>query len=190
MSDTGIDVYIPEPGSGPGDENGLFKRRLESEFTAPFHFVSIGRGAAAAAWVTEVVSFAETYGGYGIGVVIAAFFAGEKIEKGLDVWPRLYQRLKSTFHHQPTFDREGAAVLIANEISQRLGEPPTYIRCNGFQIADRAAGTFAAIPEAMLLTAISPRQRDKVSNRDVYYFDVDVNNRRFLGRVSFDNLQS
>jgi hypothetical protein len=118
MSDTGIDVYISEPGSSGGDENGLFKRGLESEFNTPFHFVSIGRGAAAAAWVTEVVSFAETYGGYAIGIVIAAFFAGEKIEKGLDVWPRLYQRLKSTFHRQPTFDREGAAVLIANEISQ------------------------------------------------------------------------
>lgn len=78
MSDTGIDVYIPEPGSSGGDENGLFKRGLKSEFTAPFRFVSIGRGAAAAAWVTEVVSFTETYGGYAVGLVIAGFLPERK----------------------------------------------------------------------------------------------------------------
>ena len=189
MSGTGIDVYIPE-GGGEGDDNGTFKNEIESEFAKPFRFVSIGRGAASTAWVTELISFAETYGGYAIGLFFAAFFAGEKIEKGLDVWPRLYQRLKATFHRQPTFDREGAAVLIANEIGHRLGEQLTYIRCNGFQVIDRVdSGNPNNLPEPMPLSEIGSRQQDKVSSRDVYYFDVEVNGRRFLGRVEFEEVQ-
>lgn len=141
--------------------------------------------------MTELVSFAESYGGYAVGLVIAAFFAGEKVEKGLDVWPRLYQRLKTTFHRQPTFDREGAAVFIANEIGQRLGQQPTYIRCNGFQVIDRIVSWNppTGLFEPMPLDAIGPRQPDKVSSRDVYYFDVEVDGRRFLGRVEFDEVK-
>ncbi len=183
MSDAGINVYIGERG-GDGDEDGPFKKQLESEFAAPFRFVSVGRGAAAAGWVAELVSFAENYGAYVVGVVIAGFFAGERIEKNLDAWPRLYQRLKSTFHRRPIFDREGAAVLIMNEITQQLGDQPTSIQCRGFEVIDRvASGNPLEIPEPMPLNVIGPRQSDRVSFRDVYYFDVEANGRRFLGRV-------
>jgi hypothetical protein len=94
--------------------------------------------------------------------------------------------LKPTFRRQPTFDREGAAVLVVNEIAQRLTEQPAYIRCNGFEVIDRvASGNAMEIPEPMQLDTIGPRQADRVSSRDVYYFDVEANGRHFLGRVEF-----
>lgn len=189
MSDTGIDVYIPEPGGGAKDSEA-FGKGLQAEFGVPFEFVSIGRGAAAAAWVAELISFAQSPTGIAIGAIFGVFFAGEKLEKNLDAWAKLFQRLKATFDRRPTFDREGAAVLFTNEITQLLGEEPVSLRCNGFRVWDRFSdGNPMEILEPMPLDSIGPRQDDKVSNRDVYYFDVEVNNRRFLGCVAIDQIK-
>ena len=78
MSETGLGVYIPDPSH---DGLDAFRKSLEAEYGVPFRFVSIGRGAALAAFVADLVSFAESPGGLIAGGLLSAFFAGEKIEK-------------------------------------------------------------------------------------------------------------
>jgi hypothetical protein len=188
MSETGIGVYIPDPSHGELAEGEVFRKSLEAEYDVPFRFVSIGRGAAVAAFMADLIAFAESPTGVVAGGLLAAFFAGEKIEKNLDAWKRLYQRLKSTFHHKPTFDREGAAVLVQNEIAKKLDEEPRSILCRGFEIVDRLSLINPMeIPEPKHLDVIGP-PADKVAISAVYYFEVKANDRLFLARVEGENV--
>lgn len=183
MSETGIGVYIPDPSHGELEEGEVFRRSLEAEYGVPFRFVSIGRGAAVAAFMADLIAFAESPAGVIAGGLLGAFFAGEKIEKNFDAWKRLCQRLKSTFHHEPTFDREGAAVLVQNEIAKKLGEEPRSIQCRGFEIVDRRSLPDPMnLPEPKHLDMIGPRA-DKVANSAVYDFEMKANDRLFLARV-------
>ena len=187
MSDIGIDVYFPDLSHGEEVESKRFKQELEAEYGVPFRFVSIGRGAAAAAYVAELISFAQSPEGIASGVV-ALFFAGEKIEKNIDAFLRMYSRLRSAFHRNPTFDREGAAVLVQKAIADRLSAPPKSTRCEGFEIIDRLSlGNPMKIPAPMPVTMIGP-PADKVTNSAVYYFQVQADDRIFLARVDGHNV--
>ena len=183
MSEIAIGVYVPDPSHGELDDGEVFRKSLEAEYGVPFRFVSIGRGAAVAAFMADLIAFAESPTGVIGGGLLAAFFAGEKIEKNLDAWKRLYQRLKSTFHHEPTFDREGAAVLVQNEIAKKLAEELRSIQCRGFEIVERLSlPDPMELPEPKRLDVIGP-PADKVAISAVYYFEMEANYRLFLARV-------
>ena len=185
-------VFIPDLTHGEGDwseagENGPtrgpsadFRHELEVEYGEEFRFTSIGTGAAVASYFVELVS--DPY--RAAAVVVALFYAGKPLKEGLEARSSLYKKLSTFFHHQPTFDREGAAILVYEAVVERMGGVPKSYKLNGFVVQHRLAYPDPRnLPDPGILTTISPAP-DRVQRAMVYVFQVVADSRDF--RVEVD----
>jgi hypothetical protein len=130
---TALRVYIPDATygrDGESDERSSeFKSHLESEYHLQFEPTGIGTGAAEPAFATTLLETAQ----YVAAGLFALFFLGERIEKNIDAWSRLYERLKDFFHHKPTFDIEGASVIAVKALSSKMGDTPHSLQLLGYR---------------------------------------------------------
>ena len=179
-----VRVFIPDPSYGGGSSLDLsdeeaslqFGRLLEEEYGSAFQPTSIGTGAALAALFTELFSDPAA-------VALALFFAGKPIKDGLEAWGSIYQRLTKFFHHNPTFDREGAAILGYEAIVERLGGVPNSYQLTGFAIQNRLAEINPMkLPDPGELRTIEPAP-DRVQAAAVYVFQVVADGMPFRFRV-------
>jgi hypothetical protein len=126
-------VYIPDATYGHDGESeersSEFKSQLEAEYQLQFERTGIGTGAAEPAFAATLLETAQ----YVAAGLFALFFFGERIERNLDAWSRLYERLREFFHHTPTFDIEGASVIAVKAISSKMGGTPHSVQLLGYR---------------------------------------------------------
>jgi hypothetical protein len=196
MSETGIRVFIPDPTHGEGewsDAEGAhvggpsaeFRRQLEAEYGEGFEFTSIGTGAAMASYFIELVS--EPY-----KVAATIFFAGGVIKSGFEGWSWVYAQLSKFFHHEPTFDREGAAFLAYRAIVDKMDGVPKSFQLQGFVVQHRLRyGDPWNLPDPGPLTTIEPAPApiERVERANVYVFQVLADGREFRVRVNGHNVE-
>ena len=147
MTETGFRVYIPDPTHGEGDwseageerartgPSAEFRQSLEAEYGEEFQFTSIGTGAALASYFVELVS--DPY--RDAATAVAVFYTGKTIKEGLEGWGWIYIQLSKFFRREPTFDRNGAAILAYNAITVKLGHVPASYQLKGFANQHRLA---------------------------------------------------
>jgi hypothetical protein len=100
----------------------------------------------------------------------------------------VYKQLSKFFHRQPTFDREGAAILVYKAIVDKMdGVPKTY-QLAGFTIQNRLDfPNPMELPDPGPLTAIDPPSTGRVQRAQVYVSQVVADGREF--RVAVDGAE-
>jgi hypothetical protein len=192
MTETGFRVYIPDPTHGEGDwsetgEKGPtagasaeFRQSLEAEYKEEFQFTSIGTGAALASYFVELVS--DPY--RDAATAAAVFYTGKAIKEGLESWGWIYAQLSKFFRREPTFDRNGAAILAYQAITAELGHVPASYQLKGFANQNRLAYPDPSnLPDLGELTIIEPAP-DRVQRAIVYVFQIVADGQEF--RVEVD----
>ena len=111
-----------EAAAGP---TARFRQELEAEYGEKFRFKSIGTGAAMASYFVELVS--DPY-----RASVTFFFAGKALKEGFQAWGWMYRQLSKFFHHEPTFDREGAAALVYKAIIEKMDGVPNSFQLKGY----------------------------------------------------------
>jgi hypothetical protein len=180
MSQTLVRVFIPDPAHGEEPESKEFRHGLEAEYGERFRFMSIGTGAALASYFVELA--ADPY--RAAAIAAAVFFTGKAIREGFEAWGWMYSQISRFFHHDPTFNREGAAFVVYEAIVEKIGGAPNSFQLRGFVTQHRLAyGDPMNLPDPGLLTNIEA-DRDRVERADVYVFQVEADCREF--RVEVD----
>jgi hypothetical protein len=190
MSEKGFQVYIPDPAHGEGDwseagdsgprkgPSAEFRHAVEAEYNLEFRFTSIGTGAAFAS--VELLS--DPY--RDAAAAVAVFFTGKTIKEGLEGWAWIYTQLSKFFRHEPTFDRNGAAVLAYKAVADRLGHVPASFQLKGFANQHRLAFPDPSnLPDLGELSTID-LPVDRVQRAVVYVFQILADGRDF--RVEVD----
>jgi hypothetical protein len=190
-------VFIPDPTHGEGDwssatESGPtkgpsaeFRQSLEAEYGEEFQFTSIGTGAAMASYFVELVSDPSR----DIAVAVALFLAGKPIKEGLEAWGSMFRKLSKFFRQKPTFDREGAAILVYEAVVERLGSIPKSYQLKGFAIQHRLRYPDPSnLPDPGVVTTIAPAP-DRVERAMVYVFQVVADGRNFRVAVDGDSVK-
>ena len=108
-------------------KSAALKTQLEEEYELPLQEEDIAPGWSFPAFSTLVVE-------YWPAGLIALFLAGEKIEKSIDAWPRLYDRLKSFLTRPIYLDRNGALVLASNAVITEYGTLPRSLTLTGYSV--------------------------------------------------------
>lgn len=103
----------------------MFRGSLEEEYGEEFQFTSIGTGAALASYFVELMS--DPYRDAATAVVV--FYTGKAIKEGLESWGWIYTQLSRFFYHEPTLDRNGAAILPYKSVTINLGHTPASYQC-------------------------------------------------------------
>ena len=160
-----------------------FARHWRSSTAEKFQVTSIGTGAAQAAYFVELVSTA-----YQAAVIL--FLAGKPLKEGFEAWGSMYDRLSKFFHHQPTFDREGAAALVHKAVIEKMDGVPNSFQLKGFVTQHRLhpPNPSRDLPDPGSLTTIEP-DRDRVERAVVYVFQVVADGRDFRVRVDGHNVR-
>jgi hypothetical protein len=123
----GVAVYIPDPVYGrTGEISDTFKSELEAEYDAPFADASIAPGFDWPAYVTLVRD-------HPVEAALVVFFLGERINRAVDGWIGIYNKIKTFFKHRPQFGREAAAVLAFRAITELGDNPPERLKLLGYR---------------------------------------------------------
>lgn len=184
----GIRVFVPDPEHGEGEwpshdaarpvagPSAEFRKALEAEYKEEFSFTSIGTGAAVAAYFTTLMADP-------VGIAVSTWLAGKAIKDGFEAWNWVYEKLAKYFHRNPTFNREGAAILAYKAVVDRLEGLPKSYQLLGFSIQHRLACPDPCNPpqpEAPTVIAGPPR---RVDNAMIYVFNIVADRRQFLVTV-------
>jgi hypothetical protein len=113
-----VDTTYGKEGDQWEAQSGILRAELEAEYRLPLQNDDIGPG-----WSFPV--FAATITEYWpvAAALVALFLSGEKIEKNIDAWPRLYDRLKRFLTRPVYLDTRGASVLAMNAVIVKYGKP-------------------------------------------------------------------
>ena len=188
MSTNGIRVFIPDPSHGKGYTDGpsaQFRQQLEAEYGENFQSTSIGTGAALASYFVELACDP-----YRVAAMAATvFFTGKAIREGFEAWGWMYAQLSKFFHHEPTFDREGAAILVYKAVADKMAGIPKTYQLKGFTIQHRLAFPDPFnLPDPGPLTTIEPAPQ-RVERATVYVFQVAADGRDFRVEVDGHNIK-
>jgi hypothetical protein len=198
MAEMSFRVFIPDPTYGDGEwtedwRNGPvtgpsaeFRKSLEDEFGGEFRFTSIGTGAAISAYFLELAS--SPFGELAAGA-IALFFAGKPIKDNLEAWGSAYKQLVKFFHRDPTFSREGAAVLVYEAVVDKMGGLPKSYELRGFGIQHRLAFTDPLNPPDPSPPSTIEEAPERVERAMIYVFHVVADGRTFLASVDGHNVK-
>jgi hypothetical protein len=108
-------------------KSAALKKQLEEEYKLPFQDEDIAPG-----W--SLPAFSTVISEYWPAGLIALFLAGEKIEKNIDAWSRLYDRLKRFVTRPVYLDRNGALVLASNAVITKCGALPHSLTIAGYSV--------------------------------------------------------
>jgi hypothetical protein len=190
MAENGFRVYVPDPSHGEGDwsndalvsgPSNDFRIQLEAEYGEKFQFTSIGTGAAIASYFTELATNPYKAAAF----AVSALYAGKAVKDVFDGWTWVFNQLSKFFHYDPTFDREGAAIILYKAIVDKMDGVPKNFQLTGFTIQNRLAFPDPTeIPDPGRLTTIEPPPSSRVQRAEVYVFRVVADGCEF--RVAVD----
>jgi hypothetical protein len=129
MTPDRIGVYIPDPTYGQDDDSTwdvrseAFKRELEARYALKFDRTDIGPSFDLPSFVAWIVFTA-----------VVLFFQGKRISENLEAWIKLCEKLRNFSGYRPTYERNGAAVLVIREISVKLGRFPNSVKLIGYEV--------------------------------------------------------
>jgi hypothetical protein len=148
--------------------SAALKREIEREHGIELRDQAIAPGFAFPAFETILAIAA---------VPVALFLAGDKIEKNIDAWVRLYKRLNQFLNRPAYLDQNGASVLAMNSVIAECRSGARSVTLEGyatwFLLEDRVEYNtqpivgFADSPETKYLGVI------------VHIFQIVADDRRF-----------
>jgi hypothetical protein len=152
-------------------QSAALKHGIEREYGIQLRDEDIAPGFSFPAFETITAE-------YWIGAApVAMFFAGEKIEKSIDAWLRLYKRIKQFLNRPAYLDRNGASVLAMHAVIEECKSGARSLKLEGYAIWSSLEGKveydtkqvvgFADPPETKYLGVI------------VHIFQIAADNRRF-----------
>lgn len=182
-----IGVYFVDTTYGRGDHDdwqvrsAALKQEIEQEFGLQLDDADIAPG-----W--SLPAFSAIVAEYWPAGLVALALAGEKIEKNVDAWVRLYDRIKHYLKRLVCLDRNGASVLAVNEVIVKCGATPRSLRFEGYAYLSLIEGKveydatpltdFLDPPAAMYLSVV------------VHIFQIEADNRRFKVYVEGNTVHS
>jgi hypothetical protein len=129
-------IYIVDPTyqfEESRSRSASFRRGLEAEFEVKFKRRDIGAGASLPAFLCEGIPLS-------IGLpatALALFLAGQRIERNLKAWGRVWLRVKRFLTRSPMFNRDAAALLVLGVLIEQEGLTPKYLRIVGYRAIPR-----------------------------------------------------
>ena len=149
-------------------ESAALKTELEAEYGLPLQYDDIGPG-----W--SFPTFAVIISEYWPAGLIALFFAGEKIEKNLEAWPRLYNKLKSYLARPVYLDRLGASVLAADAVIAKC--QPISLKLTGYFAWPVLEGE--PPQDASTIVGIADAPERKFLSTTVHVFQITADDKSF-----------
>jgi hypothetical protein len=183
MSDdkTGIRIYLPDATYGSledqsdwGMRSRAFRKGLEAEFQQPFEQTDIGPGWSEPAFVTVLLEHAP----YIVAGLIALFLSGEKIEKNLETWPRIYKRLTHYFYRKPTLEIDGAAVIAIEAICSVMNKTAGTYQLLGYRTESCLVKNFDGMADDTEIASIE-KTTELVRSVTIHMFKIQADNRAF-----------
>jgi len=174
-----IRIYIPDITYDRSDDpeaSDKFQRQIEEVFGQPFEYRNIGAGAdfpSFLTWVPPVASFATA--------LIAIFLSGERIEKNLDAWLRMKNRLQEFLRYRGYFDRQGASVIAVGEALENLADPPASVRLVGYALAPH--GDMSGVIERCRSGEIAGELQEEWIGEVVHVFLLEIDGREYVVKV-------
>ncbi|MFC7537180.1 hypothetical protein ACFQPG_07340 [Sphingomonas sp. GCM10030256] len=114
-----------------GEMRERFRQDLEAKFKMRFEDGDVGPGASLPAFLTLLEVGKEVPNWVWFA---AAFFAGDPIQKNLEAWPKIAARLRPLLRIPAYLNRQGAAVVALQAITDELGREPKSWRLCSYRI--------------------------------------------------------
>lgn len=151
-------------------KSAALKQQLEEEYKLTLQDEDIAPGWSFPAFSTIVAE-------YWPAGLIALFLAGEKIEKNIEAWPRLYAKLKRFVTRPVYLDRNGALVLATNAVIAEYGALPRSLRIAGYSAWSLSEGEVAH-DTSPIVGFDDPPRTDRLSII-IHIFQIAVDEKNF-----------
>jgi hypothetical protein len=151
-------------------KSAALKQQLEEEYKLTLQDEDIAPGWSFPAFSTIVAE-------YWPAGLIALFLVGEKIEKNIEAWPRLFAKLKRFVTRPVYLDRNGALVLATSAVIREYGALPHSLRIAGYSAWSVQEGEVAH-DTSQIVGFDDPPRTDRLSVI-IHIFQIEADERTF-----------